>query len=70
MQTLKPIDPETASPKAKQPLDVFEQLRGRSFNMQRGNVLTRRACHNARVRFVLLRLPHQCKKLIGNAGEL
>ena len=35
MQTLKPIDPGTATAKTKQLLAAFEQLRGRSSNMLR-----------------------------------
>jgi alkylhydroperoxidase family enzyme len=35
MQTLKMINPETASPKTRQLLGTFEQLRGRSSNMLR-----------------------------------
>src|SRR5437879_7856937 len=35
MQTLKPIDPSTATAKTKQLLAAFEQLRGRSSNMLR-----------------------------------
>jgi alkylhydroperoxidase family enzyme len=35
MQTLKPIDPDTASAKAKQLLEAFQQRNGRSSNMLR-----------------------------------